>query len=148
VSFNLRGMIQRTAWECSTSANAADLHNDPSNIARVRVHFSEDSDCLSGQTQGAPEVRLHLIAHLLLRQGFSVAIQAVTCVVAKYVNATEFLEGRSEGGCSSLFRCHIQWQFQDRWRILKVVQGFDLPGSRNKAVALRYNIFADIGADA
>jgi hypothetical protein len=89
-----------------------------------------------------------LISHLLLGQSFGVAIQAVTCIVAKYVNATELLEGGIESGCSSFFRRHIQWKFQDRWRILKVVQGFDLAGSRNEAVALRDNILADIGADA
>jgi hypothetical protein len=141
-------MVQCATWECSASTNAADLRNGPSNIARLRVHFSEDSDCLSGQTQSAPEVRLHLISHLLLSQSFGVAIQAVTCIVAKYVNATEFLDGGIKSGCSSLFRRHIQWWFQDRWRIFKVVQGFDLTGSRNEAMALRYNIFADIGADA
>ena len=102
-------MVQGATWECSTSTNAADLRNDPSNIARLRVHFSEDSDRLSGQTQSTPEVRLHLISHLLLGQSFSVAIQAVTCIVAKYVNATEFLEGGIESGCSSLLLRHIQW---------------------------------------
>lgn len=141
-------MVQGATGECHPAANATDLDDRPTDPTRFRIYLSENPDCLSRQAQSGPEVRLHLTSHLLVGQGFGVAVQGVAGVVDENVNPAEPFKGGLESGRPSALRGHVKRQLQDRRRVLEVAQSLDLTSGCHEAMALGCDIFADVGPDA
>lgn len=141
-------MVQGATGECPPAANATDLDDRPTNSTRFRIDLPENPDYLSRQAQSGPEVCLHLTSHLLVEQGFGVAVEAVAGVVDENVNPAEPVKGGLESGRPSAFRGHVERQLQDRRRVLEVAQSLDLTSGCHEAMALGCDTFADVRPDA